>query len=141
MFLGCSVFFAIHDAVSAARQERGISGPLRFRSPLTPEKIRMACEDTFTKMVCCPPEKKHKILHFCPLAPWPCFFNPLLWFSRGKTDDRNPLGHASGMEWLLNLCPLVESFHQPGLGWSPVCSGPYHLRGPEGSFSWFYVFP
>ncbi|CAO2615986.1 Aldehyde oxidase 1 [Lemmus lemmus] len=51
VFLGCSVFFAIHDAVSAARQERGISAPLRFSSPLTPEKIRMACEDTFTKMI------------------------------------------------------------------------------------------
>ncbi|KAH0511700.1 Aldehyde oxidase 1 [Microtus ochrogaster] len=52
VFLGCSVFFAIHDAVRAARQERGISAPLRFKSPLTPEKIRMACEDTFTKMDC-----------------------------------------------------------------------------------------
>ncbi|XP_005366403.1 aldehyde oxidase 1 [Microtus ochrogaster] len=51
VFLGCSVFFAIHDAVRAARQERGISAPLRFKSPLTPEKIRMACEDTFTKMI------------------------------------------------------------------------------------------
>ncbi|XP_050015250.1 aldehyde oxidase 1 [Alexandromys fortis] len=51
VFLGCSVFFAIHDAVSATRKERGISAPLRFKSPLTPEKIRMACEDTFTKMI------------------------------------------------------------------------------------------
>lgn len=51
VFLGCSVYFAIHDALRAARQERGISGPLRFKSPLTPEKIRMACEDTFTKMI------------------------------------------------------------------------------------------
>ncbi|EGW11978.1 Aldehyde oxidase [Cricetulus griseus] len=50
LFLGCSVFFAIRDAVSAAREERGISGPLRLNSPLTPEKIRMACEDKFTKM-------------------------------------------------------------------------------------------
>ncbi|KAL0626575.1 Aldehyde oxidase, partial [Plecturocebus cupreus] len=50
VFLGCSVFFAIHDAVSAARRERGIHGPLRLNSPLTPEKIRMACEDKFTKM-------------------------------------------------------------------------------------------
>ncbi|XP_021526378.2 aldehyde oxidase isoform X2 [Aotus nancymaae] len=51
VFLGCSVFFAIHDAVSAARQERGLRGPLRLNSPLTPEKIRMACEDKFTKMI------------------------------------------------------------------------------------------
>lgn len=52
IFLGCSVFFAIRDAVSAARQERGLFGPLKLNSPLTPEKIRMACEDKFTKMVC-----------------------------------------------------------------------------------------
>lgn len=51
VFLGCSVFFAIHDAVRAARQERGISGPWKLTSPLTPEKIRMACEDKFTKMI------------------------------------------------------------------------------------------
>uniref|UniRef100_A0A8D1SZT8 aldehyde oxidase n=1 Tax=Sus scrofa TaxID=9823 RepID=A0A8D1SZT8_PIG len=51
MFLGCSVFFAIHDAINAARQERGLSGPLKLNSPLTPEKIRMACEDKFTEMV------------------------------------------------------------------------------------------
>uniref|UniRef100_A0A8C5L665 aldehyde oxidase n=1 Tax=Jaculus jaculus TaxID=51337 RepID=A0A8C5L665_JACJA len=51
LFLGCSVFFAIRDAVCAARQERGISEPLMLSSPLTPEKIRMACEDKFTKMI------------------------------------------------------------------------------------------
>lgn len=51
IFLGCSVFFAIHDAISAARQERGLPGPLKLNSPLTPEKIRMACEDKFTKMI------------------------------------------------------------------------------------------
>uniref|UniRef100_A0A8C0VY89 aldehyde oxidase n=1 Tax=Castor canadensis TaxID=51338 RepID=A0A8C0VY89_CASCN len=51
VFLGCSVFFAICDAVCAARQERGLSEPLPLDSPLTPEKIRMACEDKFTKMI------------------------------------------------------------------------------------------
>ncbi|KAM8789638.1 aldehyde oxidase [Rhynchonycteris naso] len=51
MFLGCSVFFAIHDAVKAARQERGLFGPFTLNSPLTPERIRMACEDKFTKMI------------------------------------------------------------------------------------------
>ncbi|XP_006889138.1 PREDICTED: aldehyde oxidase-like [Elephantulus edwardii] len=51
LFLGCSVFFAIQDAVSAARQERGLCEPLMLNSPLTPEKIRMACEDKFTKMI------------------------------------------------------------------------------------------
>ncbi|KAM7104170.1 aldehyde oxidase [Molossus nigricans] len=51
IFLGCSVFFAIRDAVNAARRERGLCGPLTLNSPLTPEKIRMACEDKFTKMI------------------------------------------------------------------------------------------
>ncbi|XP_029080510.1 aldehyde oxidase isoform X1 [Monodon monoceros] len=51
IFLGCSVFFAIQDAVSAARRERGLLGPLKLNSRLTPEKIRMACEDKFTKMI------------------------------------------------------------------------------------------
>ncbi|CAD7686008.1 unnamed protein product [Nyctereutes procyonoides] len=44
-------FFAIHDAVKVAQQERGLSGPLKLNSPLTPKKIRMACEDKFTKMI------------------------------------------------------------------------------------------
>ncbi|XP_043848598.1 aldehyde oxidase 1-like [Dromiciops gliroides] len=51
LFLGSSVFFALHDAILAARQERGFSGVFTLNSPLTPEKIRMACEDKFTKMV------------------------------------------------------------------------------------------
>ncbi|KAM6175534.1 aldehyde oxidase 1 [Erethizon dorsatum] len=51
VFLGCSVLFAIWDAVSAARRERGLPGTLALSSPLTPEKIRMACEDGFTKMI------------------------------------------------------------------------------------------
>ncbi|KAM5280464.1 aldehyde oxidase-like [Ctenodactylus gundi] len=51
VFLGCSVFFALQDAVGAARQERGLTGPPRLSSPLTPEKIRMACEDKFTKTI------------------------------------------------------------------------------------------
>ncbi|XP_004628659.1 aldehyde oxidase 1 [Octodon degus] len=51
VFLGCSVLFAIWDAVSAARRERGLPGRLALSSPLTPEKIRMACEDRFTSMI------------------------------------------------------------------------------------------
>lgn len=51
LFLGCSVLFAIQDAVRAARRERGLNAPLTQTSPLTPEKIRMACEDKFTKMI------------------------------------------------------------------------------------------
>lgn len=77
LFLGCSVFFAIHDAVNAARRERGLFGPLKLNSPLTPEKIRMACEDKFTKMVW----SAQKILTFCSRSFESSFINPPWWLS------------------------------------------------------------
>lgn len=51
MFLGSSVFFAITDAVAAARSERGLPPALAMNSPATPELIRMACVDQFTDLV------------------------------------------------------------------------------------------
>uniref|UniRef100_A0A8C4WS49 FAD-binding PCMH-type domain-containing protein n=1 Tax=Gopherus evgoodei TaxID=1825980 RepID=A0A8C4WS49_9SAUR len=51
LFLGCSVFFAIWDAVAAVRKERGLTGTFTLNSPLTIERIRMACADNFTEMV------------------------------------------------------------------------------------------
>ena len=42
-FLGCSVFFAIKDAVAAARGDN--SEYFEFRMPATSERIRMACND------------------------------------------------------------------------------------------------
>lgn len=51
LFLAASVFFAIKDAIKAARREVGINGPFRLDSPATAERIRMACEDQFTKKV------------------------------------------------------------------------------------------
>ncbi|NP_001295923.1 uncharacterized protein LOC100929481 [Sarcophilus harrisii] len=51
MFLGCSVFFAISDAVAAARKERGLTDDFILNSPATPERIRMACADKFTEMI------------------------------------------------------------------------------------------
>ncbi|NWQ87018.1 AOXB oxidase, partial [Burhinus bistriatus] len=50
-FLGSSVFFAIQDAVAAARKERGLPLDFTLNSPLTVERIRMACDDVFTEMV------------------------------------------------------------------------------------------
>uniref|UniRef100_A0AAR2K4L4 Xanthine dehydrogenase/oxidase n=1 Tax=Pygocentrus nattereri TaxID=42514 RepID=A0AAR2K4L4_PYGNA len=55
LFLAASVFYAIKDAITAARAESGLSGPFRLDSPATPERIRNACEDKFTKL-CPPPE-------------------------------------------------------------------------------------
>ncbi|KAM4627022.1 aldehyde oxidase 1-like [Discoglossus pictus] len=51
LFLGCSVFFAIKDALMAARRQRGLPDSIILNSPLTPEKIRMACGDQFTDMI------------------------------------------------------------------------------------------
>ncbi|XP_074173448.1 aldehyde oxidase 4-like [Rhinolophus sinicus] len=51
MFLGSSVFFAIQDAVTAARRERGLTTTFTLNSPATPELIRMNCMDQFTEMI------------------------------------------------------------------------------------------
>ncbi|XP_013367307.1 PREDICTED: aldehyde oxidase 2 isoform X1 [Chinchilla lanigera] len=51
MFLGSSVFFAISDAVTAARRDRGLAEDCTVRSPATPERVRMACQDRFTEMI------------------------------------------------------------------------------------------
>ncbi|XP_041098480.1 xanthine dehydrogenase/oxidase-like [Polyodon spathula] len=49
LFLASSVFFAIKDAIYAARTESGLRGPFQLDSPATPERIRTACADNFTK--------------------------------------------------------------------------------------------
>ncbi len=49
--LSSSVFFAIFDAVAAARKAEGLGSDFRFDSPATAERIRMACVDRFTKQV------------------------------------------------------------------------------------------
>ncbi|CAO2615964.1 Aldehyde oxidase 2 [Lemmus lemmus] len=51
MFLGSSVFFAIADAVAAARRERDLAEDFTVQSPATPERVRMACADRFTDMI------------------------------------------------------------------------------------------
>ncbi|KAM9305619.1 aldehyde oxidase 1-like [Gastrophryne carolinensis] len=51
VFLGCSVYFALMDAIDSVRQERGLPKIFNFNSPMTPEKVRMACEDKLTNMI------------------------------------------------------------------------------------------
>ncbi|XP_062435402.1 aldehyde oxidase-like isoform X3 [Rhea pennata] len=51
LFLGCSVFFALRDAVTSVRNERGLKKTFTLNSPLTPEQIRAACADDFTEMI------------------------------------------------------------------------------------------
>ncbi|KAG8443857.1 hypothetical protein GDO86_009156 [Hymenochirus boettgeri] len=50
LFLSSSVFYAIKEAITSARAESGISGRFRLDSPATPERIRNACVDDFTKL-------------------------------------------------------------------------------------------
>ena len=45
-FLGASVFFAIRDAVKAARLDSGFTEHFRMDSPATSERIRLACADS-----------------------------------------------------------------------------------------------
>ncbi|RZC77502.1 hypothetical protein C5167_001723 [Papaver somniferum] len=48
-FLATSVFFAIKDAITAARAEVGLNEWFPLDNPATPERIRMACTDDLTK--------------------------------------------------------------------------------------------
>ncbi|ODN01215.1 Xanthine dehydrogenase/oxidase [Orchesella cincta] len=45
LFLAASIFFAIKEAIKAARKEVGLSPLFRFDAPATVERIRLACED------------------------------------------------------------------------------------------------
>uniref|UniRef100_A0A663MGD1 Aldehyde oxidase 1 n=1 Tax=Athene cunicularia TaxID=194338 RepID=A0A663MGD1_ATHCN len=54
LFLGCSVFFALRDAVTRVRNERGLKKTFALNSPLTAEQIRASCTDDFTEMVLSP---------------------------------------------------------------------------------------
>ncbi len=45
LFMGSCVFFAIRDALKAARKEWGVEEVLSLRSPATVERIRISCAD------------------------------------------------------------------------------------------------
>ena len=51
LFLGASVAFAIRDAIACVRREAGVSECFILDSPVTCERIRMACTDHITKQV------------------------------------------------------------------------------------------
>lgn len=51
VFLGSAVFFAIKDAVSAARADSGLSGPFTFNSPATAERACLATASKFIQKV------------------------------------------------------------------------------------------
>lgn len=45
LFMGSAVFFAIRDALKAARRQWGVGEVLSLKSPATPERIRVSCCD------------------------------------------------------------------------------------------------
>lgn len=49
LFLGSTVFFALREAVKAAREMNGVREPLVLNAPGTPEKLRLAVGDEFVK--------------------------------------------------------------------------------------------
>ena len=50
-FLAASVFFAIKNAIQAARAENNLYGYFQLNAPATCERIRMACNDHITKLI------------------------------------------------------------------------------------------
>jgi len=63
LFLAASVFYAIKNAVEAARVDHGLKGAFPMDSPATAERIRMTCPDEITKAVGVPSK-------FRPLGSW-----------------------------------------------------------------------
>ena len=52
LLLASSVFFAIRQAIKAARKDAGLENKyFQLDSPLSAERIRMACEDHLTQKV------------------------------------------------------------------------------------------
>ena len=49
LFMGSAVFFAIRDALKAARKQYGCEEVLSLQSPATPERIRISCVDPIVK--------------------------------------------------------------------------------------------
>lgn len=52
LFLASAVFFAIKEAITSARKDENLSAHFNLISPATSARIRMACQDKFTKKVC-----------------------------------------------------------------------------------------
>ncbi|KDN47751.1 hypothetical protein K437DRAFT_245899 [Tilletiaria anomala UBC 951] len=50
LFLGCTVFFALRDAIASARKDAGQPDDFQFIAPATPERIRTACADEIMKI-------------------------------------------------------------------------------------------
>ncbi|KAJ2538494.1 hypothetical protein IWW35_006203, partial [Coemansia sp. RSA 1878] len=61
LFLGASVFFALRDAVMAARKNNDAKSPLHMECPATAEVLRMACEDDIVELTRIPHEQRQGV--------------------------------------------------------------------------------
>ncbi|XP_017481952.1 PREDICTED: xanthine dehydrogenase isoform X3 [Rhagoletis zephyria] len=66
LFIGSTAFFAIKEAITAARAERGLSVHFQLEAPATAARIRMACQDEFTELIDQPPTDAHKPWNVVP---------------------------------------------------------------------------
>ncbi|KAA6414390.1 MAG: xanthine dehydrogenase [Lasallia pustulata] len=60
LFMGSCVFFAIRDALKAARKQYGVTDVLSLQSPATPERIRVSCVDPIIKRAYVEPQEGEK---------------------------------------------------------------------------------
>jgi len=60
LFLGSCVFFAIRDALKAARKEWGVEDVLSLKSPATVERIRVSCADSIIQRAHVEPKEGEK---------------------------------------------------------------------------------
>lgn len=90
LFLASSIFFAIREAIKSARKDEGLNDRVDLISPATSARIRMACQDRFTREV----RNKSKIFTFSIYLTnyFPIFSS--------QNPNQEPLRH--GMLWLEN---------------------------------------
>ena len=60
LFMGSAVFYAIRDALKAARKQFGTDEVLSLESPATPERIRVSCVDPILRRSLVEPRKGEK---------------------------------------------------------------------------------
>lgn len=60
LFMGSAVFFAIRDALTAARKQWGVEEVLSLISPATPERIRVSCADPIVERARVHPKEGEK---------------------------------------------------------------------------------
>lgn len=64
LFMGSVVFFAIRDALKAARKQYGVNDVLSLQSPATPERIRISCTDPIIKRALVEPREGRRVSLF-----------------------------------------------------------------------------